>query len=116
MSQSLYAQYCKKIQSWDWAYIVSSAKEQAEEDYEGNVIGIKFLGTVFSLMPSGKFYVPWSSNITRKEAHRDEQYMSALEYIASDHGGWIESGASDPCDIFFCISIGKIDKRIADDR
>jgi DnaJ-class molecular chaperone len=39
------------------------------------------------------------------EAYKDQEFYTALDDIASKHGGYITSGEGDPCDIFFCISI-----------
>ena len=83
-----------------------------------------FLGTVFSLYPSGKYYTPFAcSNIepcTRckgdgsigkeecptchgvgsEEAYKDEQFREQLELEASEMGLYVREGEGDPCDIF----------------
>ena len=106
MGATLYQRYHKDILRWDWNDIVESAKSEPQEDYEGNTYGYQFLGTVFALSPSGKYYTPWAnSNVTEREAYRDEQFYFALDDVASDKGGWIESGEGDPCDIFFVIAL-----------
>lgn len=84
---TLKRKYTKEIKSWNW-------KEIEKESC--------FLGTVFSIMPSGKYYMPWAnSNVTESEAYRDEVFMEVLEEIAHKHGGYIEAGEGDPCDLFF---------------
>jgi hypothetical protein len=74
---------------------------ERDEDGDG-FIGRSFLGTVMGLTPSGKVYMPWSTNVTPAEAEEDERFSVALEKAAAEHGGWIENGEGDPCDIFFC--------------
>jgi hypothetical protein len=124
---TLYQQYKRKIKGWDWESIINQAC--ANE-------GSSYLGTVFALAPSGKYYNPIAnSNVslcpvcggrgqTRKtivcarcgglgshEAYQDQEFYRALDDIASDNGGWIESGEGDPCDLFFCMSVEE-DKEI----
>lgn len=102
----LYNEYYDWINGWDWDATVEEAKANPGIDIEGNRNGYSFLGSVFAIMPSGKYYTPWAnSNVTEEEAERDEIFGEALELIASVHGGWIESGEGDPCDIFFAISL-----------
>lgn len=96
--------YKSQIMAWDWARIIKRARLNVETDYEGNTVGREFLGTVFALYPSGKYYTPFAnSNVTEAEAAKDERFGAALEEIAQKHGGWIESGEGDPCDIFFAL-------------
>ena len=57
--------YKKEIQQWGWATIKKEALNNIEdrEDGEGRE-GSCFIGTVFNLMPSGKYYMPWArSNV-----------------------------------------------------
>jgi len=69
-------------------------------DGEGHV-GSSYLGSVMSLYPSGKFYMPWTSNQTNDDVDRDSRFGAALDKAASKHGGWIESGEGDPTDVYF---------------
>jgi hypothetical protein len=41
--------------------------------------------------------------IGSQEAWEDEKYWEALEAAAGRAGGWIEPGAGDPTDVFFCF-------------
>ena len=119
--------YADALRSWDWDWLkqeaISNAVDEALElaadgcvfDEDGYpycevddyafpeaLRGIARIGSVFSVMPSGKYYMPWAcSNVTLREAERDERYMAALERAADKFGGWIESGEGDPCDLFF---------------
>jgi len=71
------------------------------EDYDGNKSKMVFLGTVFSLYPSGKFYMPWAcSNVEEWEAELDEIFREALDKEAESIGCWITCGEGDACDVF----------------
>jgi len=102
----LYSKYYKEIKAWNWKTLKEEAFNNVEKDYEGNKIGSVYLGTVFSLMPSGKFYMPWAcSNVTEEEAEKDQMFTEALEKVAEENGMFIFSGEGDPCDIFAGVSI-----------
>ena len=82
-----------------------------------------YLGTVFSIMPSRKYYQPYAcSNVDlcprckgkgcdycgelgSREAHEDEMMQKYLEDFASEHDCWVESGEGDPCDLFLAKEI-----------
>lgn len=88
---------------YDWKAIAADARGNLEPDNDnpGSLRGACYLGTVFSIMPSGKFYMPWAcSNVTESEAERDEIYMEVLENFAAKYDLSIESGEGDPCDLF----------------
>lgn len=57
--------FLKEIHSWNWKWIVSSAKNDPEvRDEDGGTIGRTYLGSIFSLTPSGKYYTPFAcSNV-----------------------------------------------------
>jgi len=60
-----------------------------------------FLGTVFGLTPSGKYYMPWAhSNVTEKEAERDEEWHVAVTEEFEKHDMFLTAGEGDPCDLF----------------
>ena len=94
-------------------------------DYDGNVIASLFVGTVFSLTPSGKYYLPfacsnvelcprckgtgqtkngkhctWCDGLGSREAYLDELWNDTLEEKASEYDLFLFSGEGDPCDIF----------------
>jgi len=97
-------QYRDDAAGFDWDSLVSDAKANAEEE-DGQMIGQAFIGTVFDVMPSGKFYMPWAhGNVTPWEAAQDEVFREHLEAEASERGGSIEGGEGDPCDLFFVMS------------
>jgi len=56
----------REIRAWDWHGIKRDAEASAEPDDEcdGMLIGRSYLGSVFSLTPSGKMYAPFAcSNV-----------------------------------------------------
>ena len=73
-------------------------QESEEPDQEVRRV---FLGTVFALMPSGKFYTPWAcSNVTEEEAEEDEEWRKAVEAELDKFDAYLISGEGDPCDLF----------------
>jgi len=97
--------YEADIRKWDWAGLKADALRNPTEDIDGrgDVYYQTFLGTVFAIMPSGKYYMLWAcSNVSEEEASADEEFMEALEKVAEEHGMWVESGEGDPCDMFLC--------------
>jgi len=108
------ATYKAQILRWDWAGIVRATENDAIEhiasggtsicdegcDDDGHV-GSCYLGSVMSIYPSGKFYMPWTTNQTAKDVERDSAFGEALEAVASANDGWIESGEGDPTDLYF---------------
>ena len=96
--------YRKEIEDWNWKEIKKSALENVIADYDGNVLGSCFIGTVFGVMPSGKFYMPWTTNQTRSDVIRDSCFMDALEEIAEKHGMFVTNSEADSCDMLIqCI-------------
>jgi len=69
--------------------------------WDGGPAKVVFLGTVFNLMPSGKYHTPWaSSNVTEEEVVKDMDWWDEMDRLASKHGLFITQGEGDPCDIF----------------
>lgn len=72
-----------------------------QEDDDGNRVKSIFVGTVFALLPSGKYYQPWASgNVTEDEARKDEAWFEQAEDELACIGASLESGEGDPCDLF----------------
>jgi len=60
-----------------------------------------YLGTVFALYPSGKFYTPWAnSNVTEAEAEKDEAWREKAESELEAIHASLVNGEGDPCDLF----------------
>jgi hypothetical protein len=88
------------IESFTGELIEDTDNLYAEDDFKYYA---DFIGTVFYVMPSGKFYMPWAcSNITWLEAAQDHCFREGLESELDKHGFWLESGEGDPCDLFIC--------------
>jgi hypothetical protein len=100
----------KEMKSADW--------QEMEPDREERRV---FLGSVFALVPSGKYYMPWAcSNVdvcakcqehegtcgnedcdgSCCEAHADVLWYASAESELSDEGYSLASGDGDPCDLF----------------
>lgn len=66
----------------------------------------QFVGTVFNIMPSGKYYTPYAnSNVSWLEAAKDHCFTSGLDSTLDDNDYWIQSGEGDPCDLFVCKAL-----------
>ncbi|MCK9598278.1 MAG: hypothetical protein M0R06_04510 [Sphaerochaeta sp.] len=89
----------------NWKYVVKAARENVQIAADRQRLGYHLLGSVFSLTPSGKYYMPWCSNFTEEEAEEDERWYEALDRVALEMGGWIEHGEGDPLDLFFVTDL-----------
>ena len=123
MTQKEIQQMAKDVVRVGWAHIEGA---ETFDDMEGNKVQSVFLGTVFDLMPSGKYYLPFAcSNVEpcprckgtgkhsiyrqscdlcqgmgSREVLEDELMNEALERVAEGYGWFIESSEGDPCDLF----------------
>jgi len=116
----LYAKYREEIESeYKWNRIISELDARFEE-YLMNEYEVKtwdedpcygiFVGTVFNMTPSGKYYLPFAcSNVTIKEALKDEIFWSAMEDVLEEKELFHQSGEGDPCDVFFCKCLDRLD-------
>jgi len=106
--------YEREIRGWDWWAIVKECQTEMEEDPddEYQMIGRCFLGTVFAIMPSGKYYMPWTTNQTYFDMVKDATFYEILEKVAEEHGLFIESGEGDPCDMMACMVKEKVDEKM----
>ena len=60
-----------------------------------------FLGTVFALTPSGKFYTPFANgNVTEEEAQQDIEWYDTVSAELEKVGLYLAHGEGDPCDLF----------------
>lgn len=79
---------------------LEEAEWQEDEEPDRKVRRI-FLGTVFALTPSGKYYMPWAcSNVTETEAKQDEKWMEEVEAELAKFDAYLTSSGGDPCDLF----------------
>lgn len=60
-----------------------------------------FIGSVFTLLPSGKYWTPWAySNMTEEEMAADEIWWDTVQAEAGERHFSIDGGVADPCDLF----------------
>ena len=78
-----------------------TAHMEPTEDMDGNKILSVYLGSFLSLDPCGRYHHAISPNGISSKC---ERFWENLETVASDLGGWIESGEGDPLDTFFCMN------------
>ena len=111
LNETDYWQYIEddtKYHSLGWSFGVSAIeffedeKELVEDDYMADdSYYAMFIGTVFGVYPSGKFYTPWAnSNVDLLEAAQDMSFIEGLEDILEKNDMWLFSGEGDPCDLF----------------
>ena len=68
-----------------------------------------FIGTVFNLLPSGKYYMPWAaSNVTEEEDLKDAEWFAQAETELEQINCYIDSGEGSPTDLFICEFRDKI--------
>jgi len=90
-SELLYKHYREKIkETWDWDGLAQSCGENPQWDDDGMIVGRAGLGSVISILPSGKVYAQWTTNQTVQDVFRDQAFMRALESVAENHGLFIE--------------------------
>jgi hypothetical protein len=109
------------IRLWDWKYIAKVANTDIFFDNDGDqFIGSAWLGTIFGICPSGKFYMPFAcSNVTEEEALQDELFYEALDTVAEENGlfiwHWDESIFAQKCFDIDDIDLSKQTFITADD-
>lgn len=60
----MYDKYFADIDGWKWGQIIEQCRSNLVT-VEGNRVGMYLVGTVFNLLPSGKYYQPFAcSNVT----------------------------------------------------
>ena len=90
----------KELDKKDPDYLVNGY--EVEEWEEDPIYGI-YIGSVLNMAPSGKYYQPFAcSNVTAKEALKDEIYWETLDKVLEEHGLWCQSSEGDALDMLFC--------------
>lgn len=93
-------EYLEQIEQWDTDSLKADCLNNTFKDFEGDRRAETFLGTVFAIMPSGKYYMPWTSNQTRIDQEKDSIFSETLESFLEEKGLYLTSGEGDPCDMF----------------
>lgn len=101
--------YESEIRSlFDW----ENLKGETSRNFDGDLEEHCFLGSCFYLMPSGKFYMPWTTNQTAFDVIKDSLYREVLEEVAEEFGWCITGGEGDPCDIFAVRSVEEEEEEV----
>lgn len=80
---------------------LDAAEWLPDPDARDQEIRSVFLGTVFTLTPSGKYYAPFAcGNVSEEEAAEDEAWREAAETGLEAIGAFLASGEGAPCDMF----------------
>lgn len=100
--EALRAEYLAELRSWDWSGIITDCVDTVEYSRDADsFVGSAYIGTVFSLTPTGKYYTPFAnSNVTEAEAEKDEVWFECLEEVCDEHDVSYTSGEGNPCDLF----------------
>jgi hypothetical protein len=103
------------LHEWSWPEVVADSKANANHEVttsrfdvpecvegcdEDGHVGYSYLGRHYFMFPSQKFYAPWSA-VSTDDRDADQRYATALDAVADQFGGWIESGEGDPTDVYF---------------
>lgn len=89
--EELVAYYKEEIEGWDWDALTKTGFERVEDE-EGVFYESCWLGSVFGLTPSGKFYMPWTTNQTDLDVTLDQAWWEALEAVVESKGMYIDTG------------------------
>jgi hypothetical protein len=101
--------YVKHINaSIDWKQVLRDFKNP--DYHEENIGCIKcssYLGSVFTIMPSGKFWTWGASNVDQRDMIKDGAFIEALAHVVSHKNPFmmVESGEDDACDMFITIYV-----------
>ena len=105
-------EYYEDIKSWDWQEIVDRAKNTVEYNpLSKRWEGIAYLGSCFTIMPSGKYLHFLSPGDNAEEFLRDEIFMEVLEEVAEEYDGYVFNG-DDPTDLYFGLDNGLKPKKV----
>lgn len=81
---------------------------ELEKGYDDYPISTIYIGSVFSVMPSGKYWTFFAcGNMYPDEMLKDEIFMEVLEDTLSNKGMFISGSDSDACDMFFGMEVIK---------
>ena len=91
--EELEKRFRKEIQGWDWRGIKRECEGDLEPDpYNGGKRGGSYLGSVFRLYPSGKYYMPWAcSNVDACARCGGEGRIVNPKADSSAHSLWNET-------------------------
>lgn len=99
-SEKLKKQYSEEIESWNWESLISELNESEPFESDSGMHQEIYIGSVFSIFPSGKYYTFWTSNQTTKDELKDSIFSEMLENKLKSLGLYLTSGEGSPCDLF----------------
>ena len=70
-------------------------------EYDMKYIAV-YYGNILSIVPSGKYYMPWTTNQTAEEEEADSAFWEEINILLDKQGLWIESGEGDALDLYIC--------------
>lgn len=87
-SSLIEAHYTQQLtEDYDWDKVASECKSNLSWDRDSQYFqGLCFLGTLFTITPSGKVYAPWTSNQTNLDETLDSIWNDALDSVLDSHG------------------------------
>ena len=92
-------QYKEQISSeWNFDGIKAECLDYVREE-DGEKRAECYIGSVLSIMPSGKCYMPWTTNQTRLDVEKDSLFNEAMEEIFEAHGLYLTSSDGDGLDM-----------------
>ncbi len=100
--KTLTAHYKNEIEFWNWEGIKKDALANCYYDaseFSDFITASTYLGSILHIFPSGKYYMPWTTNQTRSDCIRDECFSDALNAVALEHGLYITGSEGDGCDL-----------------
>ena len=103
--------YLDEMREWSWDWVAKSFESNAKDsdcyELDDDMKHVYlFIGSVLSMLPSGKIYAPWTTNQTRADVAKDEAWWEALAEVCEEHGCYVST--PDGCagdDIFLCKSV-----------
>lgn len=105
---NLTAKYQAEIRSWNWAMIEAEAACNLYLGDGDTIIGSCYLGSILGIMPSGKYYMAWTTNQTWRDIVMDSLYWDILEEIAEEHGLYIGGGEGDGLSLYASRGIADV--------
>jgi hypothetical protein len=72
-------------------------------EFSGDLVESIYIGNVCSIMPSGKYYMPWTTNQTLRDEIMDFHFMEMLEKRCDNFGLFVRQ---DGTDMFVESSVG----------
>jgi len=98
----LKVKYRKEISGWDWNGLKRNCdnSEPSNDDCLDTKTYSTYVGSILGVMPSGKYYMPWTTNQTKHDVEKDTAFWEVLEEVAESYGLYVFSGEGSATDLF----------------